>query len=142
MSEKNELIKVDKEDTCSCCKYNPRCNKEDCDFKDLKYEKEEILLRLKKEKEHVDSLKEKVGDLNSKGFDEDSVKNLMTILDIAKGMQIMIDRLCIDFGMTEKEIKDIVDLNKKNENEKMSYIQRAKVALKMRKLLNARSKKK
>jgi len=123
-------------DICKWCIHNPyapHCDSDgNCDFKNLQYEKDAILARLKSESEMIRDMKKMLVDAPMDKLEliaEDEIRN---ILDATKGMQIMVDRLVADFGMSEKELKDYLDVQKD------SFYARAKMAAKLSALKKSR----
>jgi len=113
---------------CPWCKYQKegKCELDDCDFKDLPFEKEAIIERMKREADHVIEVRDKIAD---KEIDEEQLKKDMAlIMDLSMGMSIMVKALTEDFGMTEEEVKNAVGFKK------MSLMQKARLASKMAQL--------
>lgn len=124
-------------DLCPWCKYNPYgCVVEECDFKTLPYEKNAILKRLKKEKKKVDEMRAMIKDADIKKLEPEVFEKVQDVLDLLKGMQIMVDRLVADFGMTTDEVYNVVGFG----NDKMSWLDKAKIGIKLAKLRRMRKK--
>jgi hypothetical protein len=94
-----------------------------CDFRTLKYEKDAILVRLNEEnvKHNTDM------DVLLKVELQADVETRMIrdIFDRLSGMQLMVERLKADFGMSDDEIK------KQGGFRELNLIQKAKLAMKM-----------
>jgi hypothetical protein len=93
---------------CEWSKYNGGCG-EPCDFKSLPYEKDAILERIRKESDWLTTKKQSIS-LSSDV--EVAEKLFLEIADKLKGIQIMVLRLQIDFGMTNKELREILKVKK------------------------------
>ena len=92
--------------TCPWCPYNNHgCNKEDCDFQNLPYEKEAILTRIKEERARIEDMKESISEMVEMPEAEDA---MATAVDVTKGIQIMMSRLQADFGMSLDDVKKVV----------------------------------
>lgn len=110
----------------SCChwsKYNGGCG-DPCDFKTLPYEKEAILERMQTEAKWLKDQRESI----SAKMDVKMAESIFfQISDKIKGIQIMVERLKADFGMTDKELRSIMKT-------KQDPIASAKLALALTKL--------
>ena len=95
------------------------CDKKFCDWRDLEYTQEAILLRIKTETKIIDDIKKNV--IAGKNVNE---KELIHVVDITKGLQIMADALVEDFKMTEDEIKKQVGFKKDSLGNKMKLAMR------------------
>lgn len=126
-------------DICKWCIHNPyapHCDSDgNCDFKTLPYTKDAILERLKAETDMIKDAKKKLVDTPMDRLQVIADDEVRRIVDATKGMQIMVDRLIADFGMTEKELKDTLEVQKD------SFMTRAKMAAKLSSLKKARGKK-
>lgn len=121
--------------TCPWCKYNNHgCDESDCDFKTLPYEKDAILDRLTIERKKIDGVRKKFSEFKGKELTDDLNRDLAWMLDVMKGMQIMVDRLVADFGMKNEEIQGLVGFNES----KMSFVEKAKLMMKLRKMKELR----
>jgi len=120
---------------CKWCTHNPyssHCDSDgNCDFKNLPFDKDAILERVKAERSIIQDAKEKIISTSSESIADEEVAQ---VLDSMKGIQIMVDVLMKDFGMSEKELKDIISLQKD------SFIQRAKMASKLSALKKSRGR--
>ena len=121
-------------DFCPWCKFNSyRCSEDEskssCDFRNLPYEKDVILARLKLEACHVQSIKERIL-VGSENIGEAT----STLVDLIKGMQIMVDRLVVDFRMSGEEVRKEVGFGKD------TFIQKARIAFELGKLRKLRRK--
>ena len=125
------------EDACVWCKYNAHgCNTADCDFKTLAYEKKAILERLTIERVKVDGIREKFL-ANGKELSDEMMIEVADMVDVMKGMQIMVDRLVTDFEMKNDEIYEEVGFTQS----KLSFVAKAKLMLKLRQLKKKRGAK-
>ena len=97
---------------CPWCKFSPDCDKETCDFKGLRYERETIISRVRYEHQQVEKLKE-----------NPTEKGLREAFDKLAGINIMTARLQEDFGMTEDQVREECGLKKP------SLMQKAKLAM-------------
>ena len=123
------------DDACPWCKYNPYgCIPDDCDFKTLPYEKEAILKRLREEKKNIDKIRDKALDVDLKNATPETMKDMQSMVDISKGMQIMVDRLVADFGMKNDEIYVAVGFDKS----KMSWANKMKLTMKLMRMKEKR----
>ena len=123
-----KMKKTKTEDRCPWCKYIPGgCTAKDCDFKELPYEREAILKRLKQEADAVIDMRDNI----IKNDDPDA-EVLENIMDISYGMQIMTNRLKEDFDVTDDEIKELIGAKK------LSMWQKAKLAAKTQQLRSLR----
>lgn len=124
-------------DVCPWCKHNPfGCEEVDCDFRTLPYEKEAIIGRLVEERKKIDAFKERMsGREMSQGEMGKMLVEVRDVVDVSRGMQVMVDRLVADFGMTEKEVHDAVGFDEG----KMSMVQKAKLWMKLRELKKRRT---
>ena len=92
---------------------------ESCDFRMLKYEKEDILRRIQKEVSAIDDMKEKILRTGDVGL-------VVGMMDKAKGIDIMSQRLVADFGMTYGQIKETMP------SRKFSLADKARLAMAIR----------
>lgn len=121
---------------CPWCKYNPGCGDPmvECDFKSLPYEKDAIIKRLIKEREWIDTVKMQM--LDGVYGKSDAEEVMAGVVDRSKGMQIMVGRLVVDFGMDEEEVKKAAGFKKD------SFLVRAQLAAKVAQMRKSRGKSK
>lgn len=120
--------------TCEWGQYTSgECDPETCDYRDLPYEKEAIIARLRKERETVESIKSQI--LGADDLSKFSDKEVERLMDITVGMTTMVERLKADFDMFEDEIEKAIGVKK------TPLSQRAKLAMKLVKMKNKRRKK-
>jgi hypothetical protein len=127
---KRMILIGEKFEECSWCLHNDGlCDErhiDTCDFRKLKYEKKDILFRLEKEGLRISTLKKKIAD-----GDVDSAKELV---DVLKGVSIMMKRLEIDF-----KVKRDVAMKAAGMSD-VSFFERLKLIAKIQSLQSERGK--
>lgn len=115
---------------CPWCKFKKEgCKVEkDCDFKKLPYEKEAILVAMKKEASVVERVREDI----VKYRVQDAEKSLAMVIDVSVALGIMADALIKDFGMSMDEIKASVTVRKLSLAEQSMLVVRVASMKKMR----------
>jgi hypothetical protein len=119
---------------CAWCKVNPGCENdnfhEKCEFRQLPYEKEAIVWRMKFEWGEVERLRKEL----LKGVKgEEGEKLAREVLDKTGAVQIMMKALVEDFQMRRGEIKNVLGL------ETPSVIETVKLMAKLQKLKHERA---
>lgn len=117
---------------CAWSKFNGGCGVP-CDFKKLKYDKDAIVERLKKEAKWTQDMKQKIGKAVSA---EEAEKMFAEMADKIVGMKIMVSRLKEDFGMDEVAVKQIMKGEVRHD-----VITDAKMVIELTKLKMKRAKK-
>lgn len=106
---------------CHWCKHNPySCDKTNCDFKSLAFNKEAILIRLKEESKKINTYKQQI--VSGKMTQEEGEKIFADILDVIEGIKIMSAVAQKEFGATEDELKAAME---KSEVSKVSLAMKA-----------------
>jgi len=125
---------------CMWCKHNPHsstCNLDSvCDFKTLAYEKDAIIVRLQEESEFIVGIKKSLANMSVDKLELYAETDLRDLLDKLKGVSIMSSVLQTEFGMSERELKQLIVV------EKDSFMQKAKLASKLSILKKSRGGKK
>lgn len=111
-----------KKEFCAWCKHNPfNCEGVEtaCDFRTLPYDKDAIMNRLQEEYVKYSADRKKLVD----GKDlKEQMQVANDVVDRARGMQIMVDRLNKDFGVPLEQIKKEVGF------EPVRFVDRVKLA--------------
>jgi hypothetical protein len=118
---------------CRWCKVNPGCEKNDfwkeCEFRSLKFEKQDILERVRSEWEKIRLMREKV-------VAGAALEEVSEMFDKMHAVQIMMGVLEEEFGMKKKEVLDVLKV------EKPSLIESVKLMAKIKMLQKSRGGKK
>lgn len=117
---------------CEWSKYNGGCGTP-CDFKNLKYDKDAIIERLREEARWTQSCKETIARGISR---EEGEKMMVELADKIVGMQIMSTRLTKDFGIKDEDLRKMLRSEVRH-----NFVTDAKIALAVAKMKYSRGKK-
>jgi hypothetical protein len=112
---------------CPWCKYSPGCPEQEgsgsCDFKELPFEKQAIIERVKRESENIKVMLGKA----AKAGDADFNKVMSDCGDVFAGVKIMMNVLHSEFGVDRDEMQNIFKSSSSGELhflEKMALVRR------------------
>lgn len=113
-------------DRCPWCKFTEKgtCGLEQCDFEHLPMDEQEILKRAKQEARRMAQIRGKIlrGTIST---ENELVKAMGELMDLAKAIDIMCMVLMTDFGMDRKYLR------KQIKEHRMSILEKAKFAAMM-----------
>lgn len=121
------------ENKCVWCKFVNKCNSNDCDFKNLPYEEKAIKKRIKKEYKQIESLKKQLEENHSEKVFIDVMYEMM---DKKYGIDLMMERLVIDFKGKKKDLEKELGLPQ------LGFVEKQKLKLKVLQYKFARKTKK
>ena len=104
-------------------KNNVTCNPDDCDFRYLSTERSAILDRIQRESDNISMMKNDI--LRDKLPREDIRRKITSILDKAKGIEVMMAALKEYYDMSEKDVKAMVQIDKLSMVENLKFARKA-----------------